>query len=104
MLVRSIYEMNTAAQQRKTTVCHACQPERTAVADEGGTCAAGDPAANVGSVMGTPAGLAWYNPSRLVRLRPEHGDGLTLRPESPIASPRRRHIIPNGDSPRYGTN
>jgi hypothetical protein len=85
--VRSIYEMNTAAQQRKSTVSHDFQPERTAVAEVGGACAAGDPAETVGSVMG----VGWarvYDPSRLVTLRREHGDAWAMRPAWPPDSRR----------------
>jgi hypothetical protein len=63
MLVRSMYEMNAAAQQRKTTECHDFQATRLAVA-EAGAAPAGEPAGTVRSDM-TPAGLGWYNPARL---------------------------------------
>ena len=50
VFVRSMYEMNTAAQQRRTTECHGFQATRTARAGTAVT-PAGDPAGAVRSDM-----------------------------------------------------
>lgn len=112
MLVRSMYEMNTAAEQRKTTECHDLQPERITLAGAGVTPAA-DPAGTVRSDMDAACGLEWYNPARLGN---EQVDNMPT-PDCPVQQAhrnadaatancvaRRLAHTSHGDAPHKGTN